>query len=184
MKNPTSQFRRYQREVPLRIATLVGSLIIFPALGVAQDSTLPSAHERVVTIVAGVGNDMGWVGLQGEYYLVGDRISVFGGLGYTPEADPGDPDGITPAVGVRGFTPGLRHRGFLEISITQIAIQTLPGGESSRHFGPGVQAGYQFSAVAGFTFLVSFGIGYAIGVDPSLNSVQALFGLGLGYTWR
>ncbi len=167
----------------MRIAVVLGSLILVPTLGVAQDSTVSNPHERVVTLLAGVGNALGWLGMQGEYYVAGDRISLFAGLGYTPEIDRGDAHGITPAVGVRGFTSGLRHRGFLEISVTQVGIQTGPQG-SSRHYGPGIQAGYQFSAVAGFTFMVSFGVAYAIGVDPSLNSVGELLGIGLGYTWR
>lgn len=127
---------------------------------------------------------MGWFGAQGELYFAHERASAFGGLGYTPAIDEGDPSGITGAAGLRAFTNGIRHRGFLELSVSQVAVQT--GVEDKRLYGPGLQAGYQYAALSGFTFLVSAGVGVVLNGGDRLDdsAVQALVGLGFGYTWR
>lgn len=153
------------------------------------------ARPRQVTILGGMGNSLGWLGAQAEWYFGGDRFSTFGALGYTPELEDGDPpEGITFAAGVRGYTAGAHHRGLLELSISQIAVQVTSiaiglsriavGGE--RLYGPGLQAGYQFSAAGGFTLLVSAGAGYAVGLDDDVDEshVQPMLNLGFGYTWR
>jgi hypothetical protein len=118
-------------------------LIALPALLLSQQTELPGA--RSVTATTGIGNAMSWIGAQAETYFARQRASAFAGVGYTPELDPGDPTGVTFAVGARGFTSGLKHRGFLELSVSQVAISTtvLPG-EGERHYGPGLQLGYQF----------------------------------------
>ena len=140
---------------------------------------------RTVTLTAGIGNAMGWCGLQGERYFSGDRLSAFLGVGYTPSVDQGDPSGVTFAAGFRGFTAGLKHRGFLEASICQVLTVTSFIEESSRLYGPGLQAGYQFASRGGFTAMVSLGVGFALGDVPQGESAAAgLINLGLGYTWR
>ena len=147
-------------------------------------STRASDRPRTMTITPGLGNAMGWLGVQGERYFRGDRLSVFLGLGYTPAVDPGDPSGLTAAAGLRGYTPGLRHRAFLELSVSQIAVELRPDGE--RLYGPGLQAGYQFTTLGGFTLMASAGLGYAVGSPDYVvgSAVQALLGFGIGYTWR
>lgn len=165
----------------------------------AQDARQPRQDREspppVATVTAGVGNSMGWLGAQGERYLARGRLSLFGGVGYTPEIDPGDPTGITFAGGLRGYTGGERHRGFLELSGSQVAVQTLRqsgsgtgnGGqtlESKRLYGPGLQAGYQYMARSGFTAMVSGGAGYAVDATGSANEIQAMLNVGVGYTWR
>ena len=167
---------------PVLAATLLACL---PALALGQDvrrDSLP--RPRSVTVTAGWGNAMGWLGLQGEKYLRSQRVSVFGGLGYTPELEDGDASGITVAAGVRGYTPGDKHRGFLELSVSQLAIEQFCYDACHRYYGPGLQAGYQFVSRGGFTLGISLGLGYAPGVSDGLSSVGALAGLGLGYTWR
>ncbi len=154
-----------------------------------QTSSDESAR-RQVTAVAGLGNDMGWLGVGAEFYFAGGRLSGFGGVGYLPEIDPGDATGLTVAAGVRAYTPGIKHRGFGELSLSQVATSrrliSLGEFEGERHYGPGIQAGYQYVAAGGFTFVVSAGVGYALGKPESVtsSSVQPLLNLGLGYTWR
>ena len=152
-----------------------------PALAWGQTAG-PSAPPgpRSLTAMAGWGNAMGWFGLQGEKYLRNDRISLFGGIGYTPELDDGA-SGATFAAGLRGYTPGFKHRGFLELSVSQLVIQQDCLPDCGRWYGPGLQAGYQFATRGGFTLLFSLGIGYAPGAP---DEVGAMGGLGLGYTWR
>jgi hypothetical protein len=159
----------------------------------AQDTTRESSAvdgDRRFTLVAGVGNAMGWNGVQGEKYFRRDRFSFFAGLGYTTKGDAA-PGGLTVAVGVRGFTAGAKHRAFLELSVSQVIVVHFaahpPDGQ--RLYAPGLQAGYQYTARRGFRFLASAGVGYAIGKEPvaglhEVRSVGGLAGLGVGYTWR
>jgi hypothetical protein len=128
---------------------------------------------------------MGWFGLQGERYFAGERLSVFLGAGYTPELDPGTSTGPTFALGIRGFTDGLKHRGFLALSLSQLAVeQTFDGTSARRFYGPGLEAGYQFTARGGFTIMAGLGLGYAPGVPEIESKVGGMLELGLGYTWR
>lgn len=184
----------------LTVLLAVSFLAMPSCLAGQQDREAARPGARQVTAVAGFGNAMGWLGVQAEFHFARERLSAFGGLGYTPEIDQGDPTGLTLAAGVRAYTPGIKHRGFVELSLSQVAIGGLTSvlvedvvppifvlvKESERHYGPGIQAGYQYVTAGGFTFVVSAGFGYALGVDDSfaLSSVGALGGLGLGYTWR
>jgi hypothetical protein len=151
-------------------------LAMGPAMLAAQ-ATAPGP--RQATLLTGVGNSLGWFGAQGETYFAGDRLSAFAGLGYTPNMD-GNPSGVTLAGGLRGFTGGHTHRGFLELSVSQIAVGY---GEHVRLYGPGLQAGWQYVTRGGFTVMASGGVGYIL-VSNISEPVQLLLGLGLGYTWR
>jgi hypothetical protein len=84
---------------------------------------IPAA--RRVTVTLGSGNAMGWLGAQAERYFGHERGSVFLGLGYTPDVDEGETSGLAGAAGVRGYTGGARHRGFLELGVSQIAVTTV-----------------------------------------------------------
>lgn len=139
---------------------------------------------RSFTLLAGFGNAMGWFGLQGEKYFAGDRISGFAGLGYTLAVDEGDASGVTGAVGARGYTPGRKHRGFLELSVSQLTVEQACFDACRRKYGPGVQAGYQFVTRGGFTLLASVGLGYAPGMPEGDDKVSVMGGFGLGYSWR
>jgi hypothetical protein len=143
-----------------------------------------AASLRVVTVTAGVGNAMGWFGAQGERYFGPDRLSAFVGAGYTPSLDQGEPSGPTFAAGLRGYTAGVKHRGFLEASVSQIFIEVIGLEPGRRLYGPGLAAGYQFASRGGFTIMTSLGLGYAPGVDDGHTKVGGLLNLGLGYTWR
>jgi len=138
---------------------------------------------RVVTVTAGLGNAMGWLGAQGERYFGPDRLSAFVGAGYTPSTDQYETSGLTFAAGLRGYTPGFKHRGFLEVSVSQIFTET-DSLETGGLYGPGLAAGYQYASRGGFTLMTSLGVGYAPGVNDGYNKVGALVNLGLGYTWR
>lgn len=139
---------------------------------------------RVVTVTAGVGNAMGWFGAQGERYFGLDRLSAFLGAGYTPSLDQGQATGPTFAAGLRGYTAGFKHRGFLEASVSQIFAEVTSGESGRRLYGPGLAAGYQLVSRGGFTLMVSLGLGYAPGMDEGESKVGGLANLGLGYTWR
>jgi hypothetical protein len=122
-----------------------------------------------------------------EFYFSGGRLSGFGGVGYTLEIDQGDPTGLTFAGGVRAYTLGIKHRGFAELSFSQVTTSRplFALGEGKRHYGPGIQAGFQHVGAGGFTFVVSAGVGYALVDEFVIGSrVQPLLNLGLGYTWR
>jgi hypothetical protein len=155
-----------------------------PVVLVAQ---VPSPTSRTtlptVTVTAGVGNAMGWIGAQAERYFSQGRFSAFGGLGYTRAVYTYDPSGVTVAAGARGYTAGLKHRGFLELSVCQIATRSDPV-DPKRFYGPGLELGYQFASRGGFTFALSAGVGYALGTSEGESSAGPLLGLGLGYTWR
>ena len=163
---------------------LLGGLAV-PALAWSQAAPRDSLpRPRSFTLAAGVGNAMGWFGLQGEKYVARSRVSVFAGLGYTPQEDEGDAKGITFAAGARAFTPGIKHRGFLELSVSQLAIEQFCFDACHRHYGPGLQAGYQFVSRGGFTLFVSGGVGLLFDPPPGEDSVGGMAGIGLGYTWR
>ena len=184
-----------------RIGSIVfGSLLLLlpAAEGGAQVPDSSSANldppgARRVTATVGTGNSLGWFGGQGEWYFRGDRLSAFGGLGYNREVDGRSPSGPAYALGLRGFTDGANHRGFLELSyslvLTRSTAAVIQDGGSSRLqvegdelYGPGVQVGYQYAADGGFTVLLSAGAGYGIGDDGS--DIAGIGGIGLGYTWR
>jgi hypothetical protein len=172
-----SRTRHLLGQVLLLAATLAA-----PAPSVAQAASA-QIPEPLVTVTAGVGNAMGWFGVQAERYLAHGLLSAFAGLGYTPSVDTFDPEGVTLAAGVRGYTVGLKHRGFAEASVCQVG--TLSDPEHPRRFyGPCGQLGYQFASRGGFTLLLSLGVGYALGAQGFRNRTQGLLGFGLGYTWR
>jgi hypothetical protein len=165
-----------------RIASLVLLLLLEspPAL-LGQEAT---ASRRIATVTAGIGNTMGWLGLQGERYFADERLSAFLGLGYTPSIDQGDPSGLTVALGLRGFTKGVKHRGFLALCLSQLFVERGFTDDPSRLYGPGLEAGYQFASRGGFTFMIGAGLGYAPGVPQGESEVGSMAELGFGYTWR
>lgn len=130
-----------------------------------------------------VGDPLGWFGGQLELPVVGERLSAFGGLGYTPELpERGDPSGLSFAVGMRGYHSGSApHRLFLEASFRQLGT-----GLGELLHGPALQAGYRYTAERGFTLLVSGGVGHPVDQDRTTvgDGFQPLMSLGLGYTWR
>ena len=168
---------------PMRRVLLIATGLTSPPLGAAQIATPTPIPLPVATITGGIGNAMGWFGAQGESYFAHGRLSAFGGLGYTPRVDAFDPSGLTVAVGMRGYTGGRKNRGFAEVSGCQVATLSDPL-QPRRFYGPCVQLGYQFASRGGFTFVLSTGVGYALGAAGLGTRAQALVGLGLGYTWR
>ena len=145
-----------------------------------------SVQDRRATLAFGVGNSLGVLGTQVEWYFA-DRISGFGGLGLTPSQVDEEIGGLTFATGIRGYTGGYRHRAFLELSLSEVAIKTYfwpSHRDDERVYGPGLQAGYQFAAYGGFTVNASVGVGYGLSDNPTGSRFQPLLGLGFGYTWR
>ena len=157
------------------------------------------ASPRRYTVTAGLGNPMGWLGAQGEAYFAREHLSVFLGLGYTPEFDSFEPSGATFAAGMRAYTSGLRHRGYVELSVSQLMTvaedeEYVDGGwvtaSGQRLYGPGLQVGYQYAALSGFTLHASLGVGYAPTADGTdlgfypFDQWAPMAALGFGYTWR
>lgn len=155
-------------------------LLIGPLALMGQETD----RQRIATVTAGIGNTMGWLGLQGERYFAHERLSAFLGVGYTPSLDQGDASGATFAAGVRGFTTGVKHRGFFELSVSQLFIENGPTSDRRRLYGPGVEAGYQFASRGGFTAMLGLGVGYAPGVPDGESMFGSMIALGFGYTWR
>lgn len=161
------------------------SLALFPGAAVAQGREMVATPKA--TLLAGLGNDFGWVGTQASAYL-GPRLALFAGLGYTPAVDSGDPSGITWAAGLRGFSRGRRHTGLLEVGLTQLVVETsvttLAGVRGRRLYGPSAQLGYQYASPSGLTALVTFGAGYTLSAPLTGSRFQPALGLGLGYAFR
>jgi hypothetical protein len=167
--------------MPRLTSAVVLLLLGSPAALPGQEATDP---RRIATVTAGLGNTMGWLGVQGERYFARERLSAFLGLGYTPSIDLGDPSGLTFALGARGFTAGVKHRGFLALSVSQLFVENGDGEDRRRLYGPGVEAGYQFASRGGFTIMLGLGAGYAPGMPEGQSAVGSMIELGLGYTWR
>ncbi|MFL5532075.1 MAG: hypothetical protein ACJ8BC_08890 [Gemmatimonadales bacterium] len=129
--------------------------------------------------MGGLGNVLGGLGAGAEYDLPGGRISAGGGLGFWPTGC--DQATFSAAGALRGFAGGRRHRAFLELSYSLIAIScAVFSDDIERHYGPGLSLGYRYIGSDGFTFTAAGGIG-----DPSGDSgSEAIILLGLGYTWR
>lgn len=177
----------------LLIFTLALSLA--PLAARAQDTTRAQNTARAAaappgprraSLMLGVGNSMGWFGAKGERYFARGRLSAFAGLGATFNTDGTDEyaSGVTVAGGVRGYTAGARHRAFLELSISQLAVTAGVGAD--RYYGPGLQVGYQYTARRWFTFEASVGAGYSPGIHTAVldSGVQPMAGIAFGYTWR
>jgi len=169
-------------------------LMALPSSVAAQSVDSGQAPDRNLTLLAGVGNSLGWFGAGAEKYVAGDRLSVFGGFGYTIPDGRFDNEGVAGAVGARGFTGGDHHRAVLEFAVSQIRVEDItvirPNGEvgqvGDHLYGPGLSVGYQYAAGSGFTAMISGGVGVAVGLDDRIDDspVSPLVNLGLGYTIR
>ncbi|HYC33358.1 MAG TPA: hypothetical protein VEB59_13790, partial [Gemmatimonadales bacterium] len=134
------------REDTMRTASaLLCLLLVTPPAAVAQEQAYrPYPAQRLATLTAGAGNAMGYFGVQGERYVLDERVSIFAGVGYTPREERGKRPGPTFAAGIRSFTGGISHRMFVEASASQV-VPTVAGAETGgRYYGPGLQAGYQY----------------------------------------
>jgi hypothetical protein len=126
---------------PLVSTLMLSAALAGPARAVAQAAS-PEIPEPLVTVTAGLGNAMGWLGVQGERYLAHGLLSVFGGLGYTPQVDAYDPEGITLAAGVRGcLRLSGRHPerpGGAETVLRAVRTTGIPVRRAGRLHLPGV----------------------------------------------
>lgn len=187
---------RARFDLVLTVALLTACQTLAVPSAVAQET---ERDLRRFTLTAGLGNPMGWVGAQGEAYFAREHLSAFLGLGYTPEFERDEPSGPTFAAGGRAYTSGARHRGYVELSVSQIL--TVQDGQDfvnsewvpdagHRLYGPGLQLGYQYASFSGFTVQSSLGAGYAptadetdLGFSP-FGKFLPMAALGVGYTWR
>lgn len=172
--------------------SIFSAVLLVALTGTARAQDVPETPgERRATVTVGLGNSMGWLGAQGERYFSGDRMSVFGGVGYVFELeDDGEvfASGAALAAGVRAYTRGRVHRGFVELSLscvsTESAFAPARADDLSLYYGPGLQVGYQLAARGGFTFMASVGGGLALGDTNGQSRGALLLGLGIGKTWR
>jgi hypothetical protein len=171
---------------------MVASVMLIWLCFVAAPSAPAESTSSVprLSLTGGVGNSLGWFGVQGEHYLREGRFSIFAGVGYaTNFEEPSAPDisgTVAVAGGSRAFFGGRKHRLFVEGSISLVAREWWLDEHGSEHeasrYGPGLQVGYQLLSRKGVTFATSVGVGYAVGARS--DSTTWLFGLGVGYTWR
>jgi len=179
------------RTRPLALVSL-GALLIVPTALCAQDSEerLPTP-ERSFSALAGFGGGFGWAGFQGEAYFAKERLSVFGGLGYSPVVGDNKPGPIF-AGGLRGYLSRSQHRAFLEASVSRMPEkselrQSLIGAPPSRQpraaYGPAILAGYQYTALGGFTLMAAVGAGYSPSTDIEPATLVPRFNVGAGFSW-
>ena len=110
------------KKVKVFASAVVVSFCSLSAFGQTPDPQAAGTNPAI-TVVAGIGNAMGMFGAHVEGYVKSGRVSVFGGLGYLPEFEPGDPSGVTGAAGARVFTSGRTHRAFLEMSVSPLLFE-------------------------------------------------------------
>ena len=129
---------------------------------------------RRIGVHAGFGNVVGGLGVSGEYFVAGSRFSGVIGAGYLAGTNE-VPGGAGVGVAIRGFTTGVRHRGFLELSVLPLQwsdVQVL--------YGPGLSVGYHYTAAGGFTIIGGAGVGWSVSTDEAAPIVLLAF----GHTWR
>jgi hypothetical protein len=162
--------------MPNRNRSTAGAIALLLVLARPVAAQDPKPH---VAVTGGLGNVLGGLGAGVEYYLAGSRISAGGGLGFWPAGC--DQATFSGAGALRGFAGGRRHRAFLELSYSLIAISCAVFAEDvERHYGPGLSLGYRYIGSDGFTFTAAGGIGDASGD----YGTEAIILLGLGYTWH
>ena len=160
-----------------RYCCTAGVIALFLVLALPVSAQDSQPH---VALTGGLGNVLGGLGAAAEYYLAGARLSASGGLGYWPGGSCSEGT-FSGAGALRGFAGGRRHRAFLELSYSLLAISCpVFGDETERHYGPGVSLGYRYTGMDGFTFTAGAGIGDV----PGDFGTEALILLALGYTWR
>jgi opacity protein-like surface antigen len=156
---------------PILRALLVATTCAASSL-LAQDADLQDPGDPRLTVMAGLGNTFAGLGGTVEYRF-SRETSVVGGLGV------GLANGVDAAGGLRLFTPGVRHRAFLEAVFAPMAVSTGPFDDKV-YYGPGLSAGYGYTSGGGFSALIGIGAGWATTVE----TVELVVNVGLGYTWR
>ena len=184
------------RTATLAILTLAASAIVAAQEPAPVKTPPPPLGVRNVTALAGGGVATAGSGLQVEKYFKGDRLSVFAGVGYSYELEDEDKDdedivsasGGGVAAGLRVYTGGRIHRGFLEVAYSPLGYETafegFPQDQLRLMYGPSVQAGWQMTRPGGFTLVLSAGVGHARATDNVEGFADAAAFLGLGKTWR
>ena len=170
----------------VNVALLVGvflSVDVESVVAQLTDTTnQDSSRIRKATLSAGIGNTYGWFGLTGEYYFLESRLSLVGGLGYTP--DDIDEGGVAVALATRWYHGNRAHRFFLEASLSELSRASwydLVSGDFgiTHNYGPGVSGGLQYTSNSGFNLL----IGAGAGLDINNSELVAILNVGAGYTW-
>ena len=154
---------------PILRSLLVAATCAWSPL-LAQESELEDSDDPRLTVMAGLGNTFAGFGGTVEYWF-SPQASVVGGLGT------GLDTGVEAALGLRLFTPGPRHRAFLEAVYAPMAVSLGPMDGKAR-YGPGLSVGYGYTSRGGFSGLIGIGAGYAD------EAVELVGNLGFGYTWR
>jgi hypothetical protein len=85
---------------------------------------------------------------------------------------------------LRAFSHGQRHRGFLELSVSPLAILAANRVFLEQFYGPGASIGYEYTATEGLEFAASLGGGVVLQPRGGIDRIQPLLTLCVGRTWR
>jgi hypothetical protein len=168
----------------MRAAIIVLIALLAPPCVFAQSAS-PSgeAHERIASLTAGLGNSMAWAGVSGQVFVVGDYLSVFASAGHPLGGNAGAPS-LAGAAGLRAFSGGQRHRRFLELSVSPLAILAANRVFIEQFYGPGASVGYEYTALEGLAFAASLGGGLVLQPHGGVDRIQPLLTFSVGRTWR
>jgi hypothetical protein len=126
--------------------------------------------------MGGVGNSFGGMGGALEFFPQSGRLALLAGVGYFPSSSG---VGAAFAGGVRVYTRGPRHQAYVEGGVAPLALSRGPFEDHLR-YGPAFSLGYRYTGSGGFSVLLAGGAGWA----PSIEAIEPVLNLGLGYTWR
>lgn len=166
-------------------AAIITLIILLTSRCLPAQNASPSreAHERIASLSAGVGNSMGWAGFAGQVFLRGDHLSAFASAGHPLGGNAGAPS-LAGAAGLRVFSRGQRHRRFMELSVSPLAILAANRVFIEQFYGPGASVGYEYTALEGLAFAASLGGGVVLQPRGGVDRIQPLLTLSVGRTWR
>lgn len=174
----------------MRKSSLAALSLVLLSTAARAAEPAPPLGDRKWTVLTGFGVATANLGVQAEVHFA-RHFSAFGGFGYLPEsedAEMAEASGAGFAAGLRAYTPGRIHRGFLEVAVSPIAFEQAPIGipaeDLSLRYGPAFQAGWQMTRPGGFTLVLSLGMGHVSGDELYESDTGPVAFLGLGYTWR
>ena len=165
---------------------LIAGSIASIATSSAQQPAVVRVRPQLRTwgVSGGWGSGYGGVGGNFDWYFAKSRLSLAVGGGYLPTTDNGGPGSGAAGAAIRAYTKGVRHRALLELSVTLLSLSWRQNGDTffdvHGHYGPGICGGYQFTAMSGFTVLMTGGVGW----EPNQGRLWPIGDLGFGYTWR
>ena len=166
------------------LAALTFSLMLVSAPARAdEDASTPPPV--VVGASNGIGSSYGMFGASVELYALRGYLATVVGVGRWPAIEGDERPGLWAfSGGIRGFSPGNKHRAYAQLSASLLSVGWLSWGgeiiEVEKYYGPTITGGYQLVSYGGFTFLAGLGAGWA----PGTEDWGVVFDLGFGFTLR